>query len=147
MRIDNKPKFTCNINQNLEQIVELYFQEKIINYFQDKQAKNWKISTLNDLIKISSGKRPLNKVNLKNNEFNILVLGATAINSYTNKFSYVNPILLVGRVGTLGVIQRINFKSFPSDNTLVILSDVYEYVFQMLKRINYEILNIESTQP
>ncbi|MDR3291999.1 MAG: restriction endonuclease subunit S [Methanobrevibacter sp.] len=56
-------------------------------------------------------------------------------------------ILLTGRVGTLGIIQRINFKSFPSDNTLVITSDYYEYVYQSLKKINYDGLNVGSTQP
>ena len=66
---------------------------------------------------------------------------------FTNEFTYNNPIILIGRVGTLGVIQRINFKSFPSDNTLVITSDYYEYVYQLLKKINYDMLNVGSTQP
>jgi type I restriction enzyme S subunit len=67
--------------------------------------------------------------------------------AYTNEFIYNEPLILIGRVGTLGIVQRINFKSFPSDNTLVIKSKYYEYVFQILKKINYGMLNVGSTQP
>ena len=38
-------------------------------------------------------------------------------------------------------------KCHPSDNTLVIKSTYYEYVFQILKRINYDAYNTGSTQP
>lgn len=66
---------------------------------------------------------------------------------YTNKILYSEPILIIGRVGTLGIVQRINSPCWASDNTLVIKSNYYEYVFQILKNINYENLNRGSTQP
>ena len=66
---------------------------------------------------------------------------------YTNKILYNEPILIIGRVGTLGIIQRISTPCWASDNTLVIKSKYYEYVFQVLKNINYENLNRGSTQP
>jgi len=34
-----------------------------------------------------------------------------------------------------------------SDNTLVITSDVYEYTYQILQRIDYHSMNRGSTQP
>ena len=37
--------------------------------------------------------------------------------------------------------------SHPSDNTLLIKSKYYEYLFQILKRINYDAYNTGSTQP
>lgn len=36
--------------------------------------------------------------------------------------------------------------SHPSDNTLLIKSKYYEYLFQILKRINYDAYNTGSTQ-
>ena len=66
---------------------------------------------------------------------------------YTNKTLFNEPILIIGRVGTLGIVQRIITPCWASDNTLVIKSKYYEYIFQILKNINYENLNRGSTQP
>ena len=56
-------------------------------------------------------------------------------------------VLIIGRVGTHGVVQRITPPSFPSDNTLIIKSKFYEYIYQILKTINYDSLNVGTTQP
>jgi len=138
---------TCLINKNLEHIVEIFFQENIINYWQNESPKDWKIANLSELITITSGKRPKIREEKENEEFSVPVIGASSIMAYTNEFIYNEPLILIGRVGTLGIVQRINFKSFPSDNTLVIKSKYYEYVFQILKKINYGMLNVGSTQP
>ena len=138
---------TCLINKNLEHIVEIFFQKNIINYWQNESPKDWKIANLSELITITSGKRPKIREEKENEEFSVPVIGASSIMAYTNEFIYNEPLILIGRVGTLGIVQRINFKSFPSDNTLVIKSKYYEYVFQILKKINYGMLNVGSTQP
>jgi type I restriction enzyme S subunit len=145
--IDKKIKTNEKINKNLEHIVEIFFQENIINYWQNESPKDWKIANLSELITITSGKRPKIREEKENEEFSVPVIGASSIMAYTNEFIYNEPLILIGRVGTLGIVQRINFKSFPSDNTLVIKSKYYEYVFQILKKINYGMLNVGSTQP
>lgn len=66
---------------------------------------------------------------------------------YVSDYSYNKPILLIVRVGTLGIVQKVNDKCHPSDNTLVIQCKYYEYMFQILKRINYDTYNTGSTQP
>jgi type I restriction enzyme S subunit len=145
--IDDKIEINNQINKNLEHIVEIFFQENIINYWQNESPKDWKIANLSELITITSGKRPKIREEKENEEFSVPVIGASSIMAYTNEFIYNEPLILIGRVGTLGIVQRINFKSFPSDNTLVIKSKYYEYVFQILKKINYGMLNVGSTQP
>ena len=145
--IDKKIKTNEKINKNLEHIVEIFFQKNIINYWQNESPKDWKIANLSELITITSGKRPKIREEKENEEFSVPVIGASSIMAYTNEFIYNEPLILIGRVGTLGIVQRINFKSFPSDNTLVIKSKYYEYVFQILKKINYGMLNVGSTQP
>lgn len=66
---------------------------------------------------------------------------------YTKDFSFNEDILIIGRVGTHGIVQRVNYPCFPSDNTFVIKSNYYGFVYQILKRIDYDSLNTGSTQP
>ena len=66
---------------------------------------------------------------------------------YTKEYLYDEDILIIGRVGTHGVVQRVNYPCFPSDNTFVIKSKYYGFVYQLLKRIDYDSLNTGSTQP
>ena len=66
---------------------------------------------------------------------------------YTTEANHTDKILVIGRVGTHGVVQRFNSPCWTSDNTLVITSDLYEYTFQILQRIDYHALNRGSTQP
>jgi type I restriction enzyme S subunit len=70
--------------------------------------------------------------------------------AYTNKFLYDSPILLTGRVGTLGIIFRISDPCWASDNTLVLISSKPEYYFYLyfyLKQSDLQMLNRGSTQP
>ena len=66
---------------------------------------------------------------------------------YTTDVNHTDKILVTGRVGTHGVVQRFNSPCWTSDNTLVITSDLYEYTFQILQRIDYRSMNRGSTQP
>ena len=52
----------------------------------------------------------------------------------------------MGRVGTHGVIQRIDFPCWLSDNTLIIKSQFYEYLNQVLLNINYDEINRGGVQ-
>lgn len=77
----------------------------------------------------------------------ISIAGATCIMGFTSKANYTEKILVIGRVGTHGIIQRFNTPCWASDNTLVITSPFYEYTNQILGRIDYSSLNRGSTQP
>lgn len=66
---------------------------------------------------------------------------------YTSKANQIDKILVTGRVGTHGIVQRFNTPCWTSDNTLIIKSIFYEYVFQILQRIDYHAMNRGSTQP
>ncbi|WP_278428100.1 restriction endonuclease subunit S, partial [Clostridium cochlearium] len=109
--------------------------------------KGWEVGMLGDIIEISSGKRPSKKSTEIGGEFIIPLVGASTIMGYVEGYNYNEPILVIGRVGTHGVIQRFNSKVWASDNTLVIKSKYYEYTNQILKTIDYSSLNRGSTQP
>lgn len=69
---------------------------------------------------------------------------------YVDNPLYVEPIIITGRVGTIGIVQNIFQKCFPSDNTLVILSNedfFHHYVFNTLKRVDFNSIKGGSTQP
>ena len=107
----------------------------------------WKRGILADIANITSGKRPQKKSTKKLNGLEIPLVGATSIVGFTNEANYTNKILVIGRVGTHGIVQRINSPCWASDNTLVITSELYEYTFQILQKINYHAMNRGSTQP
>jgi type I restriction enzyme, S subunit len=109
--------------------------------------EGWEVGTLNKLIKITSGKRPNKKLGKIDFEFVVPLIGASSITGYVKEILYDKAILVIGRVGTHGIVQRVMPPSFPSDNTLVIQSEYYEFIYQILKIIDYKSLNVGSTQP
>lgn len=100
-----------------------------------------------DIANITSGKRPPVKSSEMTKDTAIPLVGAASVMGYTTKANHTDKILVTGRVGTHGVVQRFNSPCWTSDNTLVITSDFYEYVYQILQRIDYHSMNRGSTQP
>lgn len=109
--------------------------------------KGWEISKLDKIINIKSGKRPRNKVNIMDNKNKTPIIGASKIMGYTSDYLESEPILVMGRVGTHGVIQRFNNNVWPSDNTFIIKSKFMIYTYFILINIDYKSLNRGSTQP
>lgn len=116
-------------------------------YFIEQTSSNWKKGTLSDIAEISSGKRPLIKSATVTEESKIPLVGAASVMGFTSEPNHTDRILVTGRVGTHGIIQRFNSPCWASDNTLVITSGYYEYVYQILQRIDYHSMNRGSTQP
>ena len=147
--LDDKIALNNAINNNLAQqaktIYQTWFEKFILS--NGSCPPTWKRGILADIANITSGKRPPKKSTKKQNGFEIPLLGATSIVGFTNEANYTNKILVIGRVGTHGIVQRINFPCWASDNTLVITSELYEYTFQILQKINYHAMNRGSTQP
>ena len=147
--LDKKIELNNAINNNLTQQAKTIYQawfEKII-LSNGSCPPTWKRGVLADIANISSGKRPQVKSDKKIKGFEIPLVGATSIVGFTNKANYTNKILVIGRVGTHGIIQRINSPCWASDNTLVLTSKLYEYTFQVLQKIDYHAINRGSTQP
>ena len=156
--IDKKIETNKKINNYLEEQLSLLFNDWFVNCtpFKNEELiksewgvvpESWKDIEFGELIEITSGNRPDEKSEDKTSEFNIPLFWASKIMGYTKEYSYNEDILIIGKVGTHGVVQRVNYPCFPSDNTFVIKSDYYGFVYQLLKRIDYDSLNTGSTQP
>lgn len=136
---DDKIELNNKINHHLEEIGTAIWQEK----FRNKVPNG----TLGDIASISNGKRPPVKAAEPTYEEKIPILGASSVMGYTNQTLYHQKILVTGRVGTHGIIQRYQDSCWPSDNTLVLQSNYYEFVYQILKNIDFTAMNRGSTQP
>ncbi|MBB4833521.1 type I restriction enzyme S subunit [Staphylococcus hominis] len=165
--VDEKIETNQHIIANLEELSQTLFKHWFVDFeFPDKDGnpykssggemidseigeipKGWEISKLDKIINIKSGKRPRNKVNIMDNKNKTPIIGASKIMGYTSDYLESEPILVMGRVGTHGVIQRFNNNVWPSDNTFIIKSKFMIYSYFILINIDYKSLNRGSTQP
>lgn len=147
--IDNKIELNQKINENLERqvaaVFDMWFVDPIAT--DSKLPVDWIEGTLGDVANIASGKRPPMRQASPDPGVTIPLVGAASIMGYTNQALYSEPILVTGRVGTHGIVQRFQTPCWASDNTLVIKSPYYEFVYQILQRIDYKNMNRGSTQP
>ena len=147
--IGKKIKLNKKINDNLQQqasaIYQAWFEEFLLSG--GSCPSMWKHGILADIANITSGKRPSVKFFEMTENAVIPIVGAASIMGYTSESNHTDKILVTGRVGTHGLIQRFSSPCWTSDNTLVITSDLYEYTYQLLKRIDYHSMNRGSTQP
>lgn len=147
--IEQKIDVNETVNNNLEQQVSILYQ----SWFEDFEITNgvcpedWSYQELSSIADIASGKRPLVKSNVCNQETPISIVGAASVMGFTSEANHTDKILVTGRVGTHGVVQRFNTPCWTSDNTLVITSPYYEFTNQILHRIDYSSMNRGSTQP
>lgn len=156
--LDDKIETNNAICRNLEeQAMALYeswfvefepFQNQGFSYSEKGFIPTeWTVGRLSDLANVISGKRPIIRTSGIDKQINIPILGASGIMGYTNASLYCSKILVIGRVGTLGVVQRFEKECWPSDNALVIQSQYYEYINQVLTRFDYSAIKRGSTQP
>ena len=147
--IEQKIRINKEINNNLEQQVSILYQ----SWFEDFEITNgvcpedWSYQELSSIADIASGKRPPVKSNVCNQETPVSIVGAASVMGFTSEANHTDKILVTGRVGTHGVVQRFNTPCWTSDNTLVITSPYYEFTNQILHRIDYSSMNRGSTQP
>lgn len=147
--LDDKIELNNKINTNLEQQAGTLFKNWFVDFepFGGKMPEGWKVGKLSEIAEITSGKRPPMKQSDYSKDVSIPLVGAASVMGYTNQVLYNEPILITGRVGTHGVIQRFSTECWPSDNTLVIKSKYYEYVYQIMSNIDYDNMNRGSTRP
>lgn len=131
--ITDRIKLLKKMNENLVSQCDAIYRS--LTAGQDANGK------LADIATVNSGKRPESITSGI-----IPLLGAGGIMDYISDFNYDIPSLIIGRVGTHGVVQR-GIKFWASDNTLVIVPKYFEFVFHVLRGIDYAVLNRGSTQP
>lgn len=147
--IDDKIETNTAINKNLEEQAQAIYKSWFVDFepFGGAEPEKWRHILFEKIIGISSGKRPLKKSDSITEKENVPIVGASSVMGFTNNKNFDDKILVIGRVGTHGIVQRFNSPCWVSDNAFVITSKYYEYVYQILKKIDYTVLNRGSTQP
>jgi type I restriction enzyme S subunit len=166
--IVNRIKLNEQLNQKLEETAQAVYKRLFVDYeFPDENGKpykssggemvwceelgkeipvGWNSGYFKSIVKILSGKSPNNKYDFQTSEYQIPIFGAGGIMGFTDLVLFNEPIISIGRVGTHGEVQRINYPCWPSDNTLVFKSLRYEYTYQILLNINYDEINRGGVQ-
>ena len=147
--LDAKIANNIKINYHLEQMAQAIFKSWFVDYepWGGAMPDDWQERTFANIANIVSGKRPAHRQADCAPGFEVPLLGASSIMGFTNAILYNEKILVIGRVGTHGVIQRYSRPCWASDNTLIITSKYYEFVYQNLYRVNFYNINRGSTQP
>ena len=144
-KIENNTEINENLLQQASTIYQAWFEDFIP--FGGIFPTEWGHGVLSDIADITSGKRPPMKSAEKTDIAMVPLVGAASVMGFTREANHADKILVTGRVGTHGIVQRFNTPCWTSDNTLVITSDFYEYTYQILQRIDYHAINRGSTQP
>ncbi len=151
---DKKIEVNNKIISNLEEQAQAIFKSWFVDFepFQDGNfvdselgpiPEGWEVKKISEVSQVRSGKRPDKKLL----EGDIPIYGASGITGWTNEYLINEPSILIGRVGTLGVVQKIYEEIWASDNTLIFNSQYLEFLYFFLKKVDYISLNRGSTQP
>ncbi len=147
--LDDKIELNNKINKTLEEMAKAIFKSWFVDFepWGGKMPDDWKEVKLGDIANITTGKRPKLRMSTVSMEAYIPIIGASSVMGFTSDTLYNEKILITGRVGTHGVIQRFCSPCWPSDNTLVIKTEYYEFVYQQLCIVKFYNMNRGSTQP
>ncbi len=131
------------------QIVDL-FPDRLVVSQMGEIPEGWEVKALGELADVSSGKRPGRRASVADGEMQIPLWGGNGPMGFVAEALVEFPILLTGRVGTLGSVFRITTPCWPSDNTLIIQANsanLFHFLFFQISMIDFDSLNRGSTQP
>ena len=123
----------------LEETAQALYRKMFVDGI-DKEhlPERWRIGTLGEIAEVSSGKTCKNKSEQQIGTYQWPVAGASGIIGYSQIYNQDDSFITIGRVGTLGVVNRYDGKVFCADNVLIIKSCHCEYCYQILQSIDYK---------
>jgi type I restriction enzyme S subunit len=126
------------------------FPSQFVDSEMGEIPEGWETGRIEDLADVSSGKRPDVRYRESSELASVPLWGGNGPMAFVPVALIDHPIILTGRVGTLGSVFRITGPCWPSDNTLVLRAKrpwTFAYLFHQLKAIDFTALNRGSTQP
>ena len=161
--IQNRIKLNNQLIQKLEETAQAIYKQWFVEFeFPDENGKayksgggkmvwneelgrdvpeGWRVDDFDNICSVNSG-----KANVSQNAGIYPIYGAGGIMAYSSEYLIDEKVLIIGRVGTHGKIFRENSKCWPSDNTLLIKSNYYNYCYYILKFLNYDEINRGGVQ-
>lgn len=142
--LDDKIDLLHRQNKTLEGMAEALWRKMFI----EEADPNWKTGKLGDLVELCYGKALKGDLRRPGK---FPVIGSSGIVGYHNDFLAKGPGIVIGRKGTLGVVNYIEDDFFPIDTTYFIKSKInseklyFEYF--LLKEFSFEEMNSDSAVP
>lgn len=142
--IDEKIELNRRMNETLEQMGQALFRYYFID---NPEAEKWKDGKFADVSDVLTGKGST-KSQLSENG-NIPLYGANGIMGTSEEYLYDEPLVITGRVGTLGAVRAVTGKVWCSDNVLIMKPKVksFGFIYHTAKSFDYIAMNRGSTQP
>jgi type I restriction enzyme, S subunit len=142
--LDEKIELNRQMNETLEQIGQALFR----HYFIDNpEAEKWEVGHFSDVANVMTGK---GSVKSQMSDDGVIPLyGANGIMGTSKDYLYDEPLIITGRVGTLGVVKSVVGKSWFSDNVIIMQpkNGYFGYVYYLAKSFDYVSMNRGSSQP
>ncbi|RUO76449.1 restriction endonuclease subunit S [Pseudidiomarina taiwanensis] len=177
--LDDKIELNQKMNQTLEEIAKAIFKSWFVDFdpvrakakgrpiglppeisdlFPDELVdseigeipKGWEVKTIEDVAKVTSGKRPPEKESVQSETCQYAVYGGAGPMAFCSEpLNFTKPAIITGRVGTLGKVFYLTDDCWVSDNSILICdAGVYSpLVFYVLQSVDLTALNVGSTQP
>ena len=126
------------------------FPDRLMDSALGPIPEGWAVKTLGEVAEVSNGIRPGLRFPTANAEADVPLWGGNGPIAFVPEPLMSVPLLLTGRVGTLGSVFRITTPCWPSDNTLTVIaksSHFFNCLFFQMQRIDFASLNRGSTQP
>lgn len=142
--IDEKIELNRRMNETLEQMGQALFR----HYFIDNpELESWEDGEFSDLTGVLTGKGSA-KSQLSENG-TVPLYGANGIMGTSEDYLYDEPLIITGRVGTLGEVRKVTGKAWFSDNVLIMKPNAgcFGYVYSLAKSFDYISMNRGSSQP
>jgi Restriction endonuclease S subunits len=142
--LDDKIDLLHRQNKTLEGMAEALWRK----IFVEEADPGWKKGKLGDLVELCYGKGLKEEKRIPGK---YSVLGSSGIVGYHNDFLVKGPGIVIGRKGTLGVVNYVEEDFFPIDTTYFIKSKTnagklfFEYF--LLKEFSFEEMNSDSAVP
>jgi type I restriction enzyme S subunit len=111
--------------------------------------KGWAHIDLSAVADVSSGKRPSAQYEYQTPSASVPIFGGAGQTGWTDTALIYEPVILTGRVGTLGRVLRTEGPIWPSDNTLVVQPKALwiNQLYFALQNVDLVSLNRGSSQP
>lgn len=125
---------------NLEETAQALYNKMFVQGIDpDNLPDGWRMGVFEDFASVSGGKAcTIDKSATKTEGYRYPIAGATGVIGYSSDYNSKGKSLTIGRVGSLGVVNRYDGPVYMADNVLVITSKHYHFCEQTLKSINYE---------
>jgi len=116
--------------------------------FESPEAQKWEKKKLGEVCKFMNGKF-INKENV-HSQGTYPVYGANGIIGFTEEKMFEDKLIVIGRVGSCGMVNVTSGPSWITDNTIILkpLNEIYfDFLYWKLKTLRLEELRSSSVQP